>query len=280
MNPRILIVEDEALIAADLADALEDQGYDVVGVAGTGRDALARAEEQIPDLILLDVNLRGSMDGVEVARRLRPLNRPMVFLTAHGDPGTLARAEEVEPAGYLLKPFEERTLYATVRMALYRSQAEREREQRRALLASAVDRIGRVVFGLTPTLDVQLVNEAATRAGVALGQSLDTALRVAERPELAAPLRAALADPSAPTDGFEIVHSPTGSLVLLGQAAEAPLCLCAWCHRARDDQGEWEAIEPVLRARYDIELTHGICQTCVESHFADFLDDDGDGGAR
>ena len=145
MSHRILIVEDEALIAADLADALSEQGYAIAGIVGTGNEAIDAVAKTPVDLVLLDINLRGELDGIQAASSLPEPRPPVVFLTAHGDDGTLRRAESVEPAGYLVKPFEERTLYATVRMALYRSRAERERKARLAMVSSALDRIDRAV---------------------------------------------------------------------------------------------------------------------------------------
>jgi len=273
LSPRILIVEDEALIAADLADALETQGYEVVGMAGTGDSALGKLSEHEVDLVLLDVNLRGDMDGIEVASRIQEPRPAVVFLTAHGDDGTLARAESVEPAGYLVKPFDERTLYATVRMAVYRAEADKQRRGRMSMLSSALDRIDRAVLAVDATQTVQLVNAVTARRGVQTGTSLAQALTHLERADLLPHVQARLQDPDVATHpGFELVPSDHGALLVLGPASDGPLCLCAWCHKARDDQGDWQEVESVLRQRYALELTHGICQGCVETHFSDFMD--------
>lgn len=275
MAARILIVEDEALIAADLADALESQGYTITGVAGTGDLALRLAEEQQPDVVLCDVHLRGRLDGIEVAEKLRPNGAPLVFLTAHGDPTTLARAEAVEPAGYLIKPFDERTLFATLRMALFRAAAERERSQRRAMVASAVERIDRPVLGFTADGHVIWVNSLARDQGSRRGQTIAEAFAALGRPGLAQAVQRAREDESAPTEGFQLERTGEDAcVVIVGSTAEVPLCLCAWCQRARGEDAEWVDLEQVLRHRYGLALTHGICHSCVETHFSDFLDED------
>jgi len=271
LSHRILIVEDEALIAADLADALSEQGYAIAGIVGTGNEAIDAVAKTPVDLVLLDINLRGELDGIQAASSLPEPRPPVVFLTAHGDDGTLRRAESVEPAGYLVKPFEERTLYATVRMALYRSRAERERKARLAMVSSALDRIDRAVLALDPDHIVQLTNAVASKAGARSGVPLVDALRALGREDLLPRVAASMAG-EAEASGFEVVTTEHGCIVILGNAAEAPLCLCAWCHKARDDAGDWQEVESVLRSRYALELTHGICKTCVETHFSDFAD--------
>ena len=120
----ILIVEDEALIASDLQMRLEDMGYRVVGVAATGKEALKLIAEKRPDLVLMDIVLRGEMDGVDVARRVKELRVPVVFLTAYSDPETIGRARRAGAYGYLLKPYDDRTLKVTVETALKRYRAD------------------------------------------------------------------------------------------------------------------------------------------------------------
>jgi signal transduction histidine kinase len=124
---RILVVEDESIVALDLRSSLEHLGYTVVGTAATGEDAMAIAERELPDLVLMDIRLRGEMDGTEAADRIRrQLGLPVVYLTAYSDEATLQRAQVSEPYGYLLKPFADRDLQVTIQMALYRHRAQRE----------------------------------------------------------------------------------------------------------------------------------------------------------
>ncbi len=123
----ILIVEDEFILARDLELRLRDLGYIVTGIAATGADALALADRQHPDLVLMDIYLQGPMDGIDAAQEIhRRWRLPVVFLTAYADDDTLQRAKLVEPFGYILKPFEDRELRTLIEIALYKHQAEEE----------------------------------------------------------------------------------------------------------------------------------------------------------
>jgi signal transduction histidine kinase len=127
---KVLVVEDENIVAMDLRANLERLGYQVTDTVGTGRDAIRCAEEQRPDVVLMDIQLRGGMDGTEAAEQIRrQLNIPVVYLTAYSDDATLQRARVTGPFGYLLKPFEERELHIVVEMAVFRHRAQREHEQ-------------------------------------------------------------------------------------------------------------------------------------------------------
>jgi hypothetical protein len=124
--PSVFIVEDEALIAMELRDRLTRLGYAVAGVAARGEAAADAIPAAAPDVVLMDVSLAGKIDGIEAARRVRDrLDVPVVFLTAFSDPELLRRASEVGPYGYLVKPFEERELHATLQMALDKHRMER-----------------------------------------------------------------------------------------------------------------------------------------------------------
>ena len=124
---RILIVEDEAVTAADLHDELIAQGYEVTGTADTATDALRLAEEGKPDLVLMDINLAGSTDGVLAASAIRGLEIPVIFLTAHYDEATLARAKRATPVGYLTKPFEPHQLSVAIEIGIARHRSDIER---------------------------------------------------------------------------------------------------------------------------------------------------------
>lgn len=121
---RIMIVEDESLVAEDLHSCLSRSGYEVVGIADTFDEAKLLAEQERPDLALLDIRLKGPRDGIELAGELRRQNIGFVYLTSHGDEGTLARAEVTEPLGYVLKPFGAREMFPVLKTALYRHAAE------------------------------------------------------------------------------------------------------------------------------------------------------------
>jgi signal transduction histidine kinase len=122
---RIFIVEDEALIAMELKDRLEGLGYAICGSVAQAETALERIASLQPDLVLMDINLAGKMSGVEAAERLRDVcEAPVVFLTAYSDPALIARAAQAGAFGYLVKPFEERELYAAIEVALERKRGD------------------------------------------------------------------------------------------------------------------------------------------------------------
>jgi DNA-binding NtrC family response regulator len=123
---RILIVEDEGILAKGLEVMLRRGGYALAGTAATGEEAVAMAAEAAPDLVLMDVRLRGEMDGIEAARRIRgERDIPVVYLTAFSDEETVQRAKDTVPHGYLVKPVDERLLLITVEMALSKHQSEK-----------------------------------------------------------------------------------------------------------------------------------------------------------
>ncbi|MCK4718397.1 MAG: PAS domain S-box protein [Thermoplasmata archaeon] len=129
----ILVVEDESIIAADIKACLKKLGYGVVGPVSMGEEAIKIAEEKKPALVLMDIRLKGKMDGIEAAEAIRPLDIPVVYLTSHSDEGTLERAKITEPFGYILKPYEKRELHTNIEMALYKHRSEgrlRESEER------------------------------------------------------------------------------------------------------------------------------------------------------
>jgi signal transduction histidine kinase len=127
MTIRILIVEDEAIIADTLATRLTKMGYEVVDLVDTGEDAIATAISNQPNLVLMDIMLAGDMDGIEAADQIyKAVQIPVVFLTAYADEATLDRAKITKPFGYIVKPFKERELKATIEIAISRHQAEVE----------------------------------------------------------------------------------------------------------------------------------------------------------
>jgi len=130
---RILIVEDQRLVAADIENTLKKLSYDVVGNVSSGEDAINASDRLRPELILMDVQLRGEMDGIQAAEIIRDrFNVPVVYLTAYADENTILRAKKTTPFGYLVKPFNERELRATIEIAFYTHQMERTLADERA----------------------------------------------------------------------------------------------------------------------------------------------------
>ena len=180
MEPtRILVVEDEGIIAADLAARLERLGHVVVDIAASADEAFASASSTKPDLILMDIVLQGPQTGISAAKRIRDaLGTPIVFVTSHGDAATVHSALGAEPFGYVLKPFNERELQTAIGIALYRHRAESKLLKMERWLAATLSSIGDAVIATDVSGHVTLMNPVAERltgwgADEALGQPLE-----------------------------------------------------------------------------------------------------------
>lgn len=162
MRSRILIVEDEQITAEDLRDILTELGYDVADVVSNGPDALAFCEKDPPDLALMDIQIKGDMDGSETARTLRErFNVPVIYLTAHADRATLERAKIAQPLGYITKPFKQAELQASIEMGLYKHGEDVKAKQREDLLSSTLGAVGMGVLAVNAHTTVTLLNSAA-----------------------------------------------------------------------------------------------------------------------
>jgi signal transduction histidine kinase len=181
---KILVVEDESIVAMDLRASLTALGYEVTDTVATGSEALASARRRPPHLVLMDVNLRGEMDGIATADAMRKeLALPVVYLTAFSDEPTVQRARVTEPFGYLLKPFDERELHITIEMAVHRHQAQREHEKllQEQAARAAVEKqhrwtrfVAEAGERLSASLDVKATLDSL--AGLAVPQLADWAL--------------------------------------------------------------------------------------------------------
>lgn len=159
---RVLIVEDQGIIARALELKLDRLGYEVAGVSASGRDAIARIEQSCPDAILMDVIIKGDLDGVETAREVRRrFAIPVIYLTAHSDPKTLGRALETDPYGYLVKPYDEdqlrQVIISALRLHTYKTLAA-SREQ---LLVNVLDRVSEAVIALDQRGSITFFNPPA-----------------------------------------------------------------------------------------------------------------------
>jgi len=159
---QILVVEDESIVAKAIQRRLNTLGYAVPAVAASGEEAVEKAAQIHPDLVLMDIVLKGPMDGMAAAEYIRThLNIPVVYLTAYTDDHTLQRAKRTEPFGYILKPFEERELQTTIEMALYRHEMERKLKESEQWLATTLKSIGEAVITTDEQGRVSLMNPVA-----------------------------------------------------------------------------------------------------------------------
>lgn len=164
-SARILVVEDEGIIAIGLKNRLGRLGYHVVAAVPTGEEALALAGELRPDLILMDIVLKGEMDGAEAGERIRVQHDiPVIYLTAYSDDLTLQRVKVAEPYGYILKPFQDREMYTAIEIALHKHGVEKKLRESEASLRVLFGAVRDLVFVKDTSLRYTQVNAAITRA--------------------------------------------------------------------------------------------------------------------
>jgi two-component system cell cycle sensor histidine kinase/response regulator CckA len=150
-STRILVVEDEQIVSKDIQLRLKRFGYEIVGAVASGEDAIALAKDTRPDLVMMDVMLKGDMMGTEAAAVIhREYDIPVIYLTAYADQNTLNQAKVTEPYGYVLKPFDERELQTAIEMALYKYRAEKEKQalKEQLLQVQKLEAIGHLTTGV------------------------------------------------------------------------------------------------------------------------------------
>lgn len=176
MKPRVkvLVVEDEGLVARDIQNMLRSLNYEVLGIVSSGEMALQKASKSPPDLVLMDIVLKGAVDGIEAAEKLwEELNIPVVYLTAYADETTFQRAKLTKPFGYLLKPFDERELQTTIEMALFKSKMELKLREREEWLSTVLKSISDGIITTDQDGLISFMNPLAERM---TGWSQDEAL--------------------------------------------------------------------------------------------------------
>lgn len=159
---KIMIVEDEAIVAMQLEESLKKLGYEVVGVASRGNDAIRIAKDTWPDLILMDIRLEGSMDGIETAESINQFYAiPVIFLTAYSDDKTISRVIRTGSYGFMTKPFNERTLYSNIELAISKHEAMQKSNVEETILSSIFSLIPDVVVSAGPDGMLRRLNAPA-----------------------------------------------------------------------------------------------------------------------
>ena len=161
-SAKIMVVEDEGIIAQDIKNCLENLGYTVPEVVFTGHEAIEKAALIRPDLILMDIVLKGEIDGIETAAEIKSrYSIPIVYLTAYEDDKTLKRAKLTEPLGYILKPFEERYLRSSIEMALYKHKMESKLKENERWLGTILRSVGEAVIVTDESGKINFMNPTA-----------------------------------------------------------------------------------------------------------------------
>jgi two-component system cell cycle sensor histidine kinase/response regulator CckA len=158
----VMIVEDERLVARDIAESLTRMGYDVTGTVASAEECLESAKSRRPDLVLMDIHIEGDVDGITTAQTLRDeYDIPVIFLSAYADDKTVSRAKRAAPLGYLLKPFRKSELKSAVEVGLFKHQMERRLRERERWFATTLRAIGDAVIAVDVSGRVTFVNRAA-----------------------------------------------------------------------------------------------------------------------
>jgi PAS domain S-box-containing protein/putative nucleotidyltransferase with HDIG domain len=159
---KVLVVEDESVVSKDIQESLKGLGYTVCGTASAGEEAIKKAEALQPDLVLMDIVLKGNIDGVEAAETIRSrFHIPVIYLTAYSDEHTLNRAKVTEPSGYILKPFDERELHTTIEVALYRHTMQKKLKESERWFATTLKSIGDAVIATNTEGRITFMNPVA-----------------------------------------------------------------------------------------------------------------------
>ncbi len=183
----ILIVEDERIVSMALERALRRMGYLVTGITGSGEEAVEKAAQRQPDIVLMDIRLQGGTDGIEAALQIQTrYNIPVVYLTAYADEDTLQRAKVTAAYGYVIKPFQERELRVAIEMALYKHAMERSLKEREHWLTATLSSIGEAVIIADERDLVTFMNPAAEtltgwQHGDAWGKRIAKVLRLEQQ---------------------------------------------------------------------------------------------------
>lgn len=222
---KILIVEDEGIVAEDIKDSLEAVGYAVTDIADSGKQAIEIAAETQPNLVLMDMRLKGKMDGVEAAKHIwNRFNIPIIYLTANSDTSTLERAKATNPFGYITKPFRERDLHTAIEIALHRHHLERKLKEREQWLDTILNSIGDAVIATDTQNRITLINpvgEALTgwQQENALGRNSTEVLNIVHektRSLVESPIAKAL-------ETGDVVALPEQTLLISKNGAEIPI---------------------------------------------------------
>ena len=158
---RILVVEDEALVAEDLKDMVLGFGHEVPGIANTGEKAIALAEEHQPDLVLMDINLASEMDGITAGGEIRSRwGIPIIYVTAFANQEFIDRAKKTTPSGYILKPFNERQIQTAIEIALYNSMLEKQLKAAHDQLVAERNRLAALTAALDSMDDPVIITDS------------------------------------------------------------------------------------------------------------------------
>jgi len=222
---RILVVEDDKIIAMELRARLQRWGFSVPATAATGEEAIRAAFAHQPDLILMDIWLQGPMDGIQAAEKIHhDLDAPIIYVTANADEPTLERAKLTEPYGYVLKPFEEIELRTTIEIALYKHKLESKLKENEQWLSTTLTSIGDAVIATDAKGAVTFINPVALELmkvapADVLGKGLGEIFRIVD-----VATRRATKGPETADLGSDTIQRPSSQILLIARdGSEVPI---------------------------------------------------------
>jgi PAS domain S-box-containing protein len=224
-SARIMIVEDENVVALDIQSRVESLGYSVVATVRSGEKAIEKVAQTRPDLVLMDIRLKGALDGIQAAGHIHArFDIPVIYLTAYADQETLQRAQVTEPYGYILKPFEVRELHSSIEMALYKHETEKKLKENERWLGAILKSIGDAVMVTDERGQIKFMNPVAEvltgwRQSEAKGQDPGAVFRIIHeetRWPVDSPIMQALR-------GGQAVNLPGGTLLISRDGREIPI---------------------------------------------------------
>ncbi|HEX7670054.1 MAG TPA: response regulator [Polyangiaceae bacterium] len=228
-RPSVLIVEDELIVATDIQQSLEALGFDAFAIASSSTEAILRASERCPDVVLMDIRIKGERDGVQTAEILeRQFDVPVVYLTAHADEATMARARRTGPYGYLLKPVKTAELRNAIEICLYRREMEKRLRERERWFSTTLESIADAVVAVDLSGTITFMNAAAegltgTPAKDAIGRPARDIVRLMSGQAIGGdetPLAKALREKRVVTlEDASIVNASTGASRLISDSA-------------------------------------------------------------
>ncbi|MBK7498555.1 MAG: PAS domain S-box protein [Ignavibacteriales bacterium] len=161
---KIFVVEDESIVSLEIQSRLKSLGYAISGAAASGDEAIRKVIDLKPDLILMDIRIKGDMDGIETAAEIKKIyDIPIIFLTAYADPVTIQRAKITDPFGYIIKPFEERELHISIEIALYKDHSQKLLREKDKWLSTILRSVGDAVIATDTTGKIKFINNVAER---------------------------------------------------------------------------------------------------------------------
>ena len=303
----ILVVEDELMIAEDILESLTEMGYQVVGTAASGPEALQKVKEFQPRLVLMDIMLKGHMDGIETAEAIHKIHDcALIYLTAYTDQKMLQRAKITSPFGYILKPFREKELHAMVEISLYRHDLEHQVRKQQQLIVDTLLQSSEAIIVTDSQGFIQFINPAAEflisqESDEVLNKqaqdlfffkdsnrSLDLELLSSkEHPQhihvrqnqgdlLTVKLSASRINKAGSEMGGFIIslEQEQGDGARSSPSIKSDdelFAICASCKSVRAENGQFIAMEQFFRERYALRFTHGICPGCFESLYPDYF---------